>query len=94
MFVHTLLQNSLFVQQHRLGLILKKLLEVSRGRIFLYKMNTAYKEARETSYWLRLIQDTGLAQGKELDPVVQEAIALSKILRKSLATANENDNQL
>jgi four helix bundle protein len=29
------------------------------GRDFLAKLNIAYKEARETHYWLRLLHDSG-----------------------------------
>jgi four helix bundle protein len=31
---------------------------------FLTKLNIAYKEARETKYWLRILRDTGYLSPK------------------------------
>jgi four helix bundle protein len=47
---------------------------------FSYKMNIALKEARETHYWLRLIQQSGLAKPQQLDFLLDEAEQIKKIL--------------
>ncbi len=57
---------------------------------FIYKINTALKEARESHYWLRLIRDTKIASGDELNQLVQESEEISKILGQSVKTARGN----
>lgn len=48
---------------------------------FIYKMNTALKEARETNLWLRLIRDSGLLRScKELEELIQESLEIKNIL--------------
>ncbi|MBA7521492.1 hypothetical protein ES705_13599 [subsurface metagenome] len=59
---------------------------------FIYKINTALKEARESNYWLRLIKDTKIASGDELNRLVHESEEISKILGQSVKTARENVN--
>jgi len=59
---------------------------------FIYKINTALKEARESNYWLRLIKDTKIASGDELNRLVHESEEISKILGQSVKSARENVN--
>ena len=47
---------------------------------FIYKMNIALKEARETHYWLRLARDCKYIAPKRFDAIIQEADELSRIL--------------
>ena len=47
---------------------------------FIYKMNLALREARETHYWLRLIKKTNLAMAVQLDNLIKEADELRRIL--------------
>jgi four helix bundle protein len=47
---------------------------------FAAKVSIALKEARETHYWLRLIAESGLIEGGELEPLIKEADELAKIL--------------
>jgi four helix bundle protein len=47
---------------------------------FIYKMQTAFKEALETNLWLRLILDSELVRKELLDNLVQESTELKKIL--------------
>jgi four helix bundle protein len=48
------------------------------------KFSIALKEARETSYWLRLLQATGLARRDLLTPVLRETEELIAILTASV----------
>lgn len=57
---------------------------------FLYKASLAYKEARETLYWLRVVRDSQLVNDDMVTPLVVEALAISKILRKTVETARLN----
>ena len=47
---------------------------------FIYKMNIALREARETHYWLRLVREAKLAPSEPLDMLVREADELRRIL--------------
>ncbi len=47
---------------------------------FLAKMGIAYKEARETAYWLRLLKDSGYLTESEFDSIYAEADELSRII--------------
>jgi four helix bundle protein len=54
---------------------------------FIYKMQTAFKEARETNFWLRLIRDSHLASLKELEGLIQESNELKNILAQIVKTS-------
>jgi four helix bundle protein len=47
---------------------------------FLTKYSIACKEARETRYWLRLLQESGLVTGNRLPELTQESGELVAIL--------------
>ena len=47
---------------------------------FLYKMNIALKEARETHYWLRLIRDTQLIECDHTESLLPETEEVMRIL--------------
>ncbi|WP_164908786.1 four helix bundle protein [Candidatus Velamenicoccus archaeovorus] len=47
---------------------------------FIYKMQTAFKEALETNLWLRLIFDAKLSDASELKSLLQESTEIKKIL--------------
>lgn len=57
---------------------------------FIYKMQTAFKEARETNLWLRLIRDSKLVgQSKELESLIQESIEIRNILSRIVKSSKE-----
>ncbi len=47
---------------------------------FIYKMNIALGETRETHYWLRLMQATDTRVASRIEPLLSEAAELRKIL--------------
>jgi four helix bundle protein len=53
---------------------------------FIHKLGVSWKEARESRYWLQLIQRAELVKPSLLSGLVQEAEELSKILARSLGT--------
>lgn len=57
---------------------------------FLQKLGIAYKEARESAYWLRLLKDTGLITGDEFDELYAECIQINKILFTMIRTKKNN----
>jgi len=54
--------------------------EAVSGKDFLYKVNHALKEAKETYYWLELLNDSLLMPKEELMPLLQETEEIVKIL--------------
>jgi four helix bundle protein len=50
----------------------------------------ATKEARETHYWLRLIKDSQLIPAERIEPLIQGALEIKKILSKTVSTTRKN----
>ncbi len=57
---------------------------------FNHKLGVAWKEARESWYWLRLLQKTSVVKPSLVDKILQESNEIAAILGKSLATAKGN----
>ena len=49
---------------------------------FISKISIAYKEARETKYWLRILKDTGFVDKKEFDSMIKDCDELLKIMTR------------
>ncbi len=68
--------------------------EEARGAIsradFVSKMGLAYKECRESVFWLRLIRDGELLPASRMNAIVAEAMELRAILGKSLKTSRQS----
>jgi four helix bundle protein len=57
---------------------------------FTYKIAISFKEARETNLWLRLLRDSKLTTGIDLDDSIRESTEIRNILGKSVSTAKKN----
>lgn len=53
---------------------------------FYAKLNIAYKEARETLYWLRLLKDSDFLNKKESDSLMMDCDELLKIIGSIIKT--------
>lgn len=58
---------------------------------FLHKLQIVLKEIRESIYWLKLLQYSGLVRDDESSALVNESQQLAKIIAKSIITAKKND---
>lgn len=47
---------------------------------FFAKLTIAYKEARETKYWLRLLRDTNYLEDKKSEPLIIDCDELLRII--------------
>jgi four helix bundle protein len=56
---------------------------------FIFKMNIALKEARETNYWLRLLYDSGLLRTEEVKNALKESEDLRNIISAIVKTSKE-----
>ncbi len=54
---------------------------------FVSKMSVAYKEARETSYWLRLLKDTDYLTPSQFSDIHADAEELCRIMASILKSA-------
>jgi four helix bundle protein len=54
---------------------------------FTVKMAIAYKEARETKYWLRLLHATDYLTNEQFTPIVENCDELLKILYSIINTS-------
>ena len=57
---------------------------------FLSKLSIAYKESRETGYWLRLLHDTNYLNQKEFESIMSSSTELTKIIGKIQTTTRNN----
>jgi len=57
---------------------------------FVHKMNIALKEARETHYWLRLLNESDLAPEIDARPQLKQANDLVRLLTAIVKTTREN----
>jgi four helix bundle protein len=53
---------------------------------FFAKLNIAYKEARETHYWLRILRDTSYLSAKESSAIIEDCNELLKIIGSIIKT--------
>jgi four helix bundle protein len=56
---------------------------------FIHKMQVVLKEMRETLYWLKLIEKSGLVSVENLISLLNECEELIRIVAKSVITAKE-----
>jgi four helix bundle protein len=57
---------------------------------FVHKLGMAWKELRESGYWLRLTQKAQLVRPALLDGLLREFGELNAILMQSITTAKKN----
>lgn len=61
---------------------------------FISKMSIASKEARETCYWLRLLQDSKILDEADVKSLLLESDAIIKILTSIVKSTNQNNSKL
>jgi four helix bundle protein len=54
---------------------------------FINKIHIAFKEIRESIYWLKLIQRSNISHSIEIERILNEAKQISAILGRSVKTA-------
>jgi four helix bundle protein len=58
---------------------------------FLNKLGVAYKEARETSYWLRLFRESNLLEIKLADSFIKDCDEILKILGSIIKSSKSKE---
>ncbi|ARS36925.1 four helix bundle protein [Pontibacter actiniarum] len=59
---------------------------------FRHKLSMALKEARETSYWLRLLKDSDYIKPDAFNSIHGESEELIKILKSIILTSQQKEN--
>ncbi len=57
---------------------------------FIHKLSIAYKEARETKYWLRILKDTGYINQEEFKCLFDKVEEILRILYKIINSSKNN----
>ena len=61
-------------------------------RDFISKLSIAYKEARETHYWLRLLRDSNILEEQHTSSIINECDELLKISGSIIKTMKQKIN--
>jgi four helix bundle protein len=69
-----------------IGAIIEEALGAFSRPDFIYRFTVAYKEARETRYWLRLLKAANEINELEADKLLKEADQIISMLVKALLT--------
>lgn len=56
---------------------------------FTFEMSIAFREAKETNYWLRVVKDSGFVRSQELDYLIKESGEIKRILGSIVKTSKE-----
>lgn len=59
---------------------------------FISKISIAYKEARETKYWVNLLKATRYLEEKEADSTINDVEELCKILSSILVSSKQSNS--
>ncbi len=76
-----------------IGANIEETIGAQSDKDFIAKLSIAYKEARETHYWLRLLRDSNYLESSHTDSVVNDCDELLKIIgsiQKTMKTKQDN----
>ncbi|MDO7883726.1 four helix bundle protein [Hymenobacter cheonanensis] len=73
-----------------IGANVEEALAASSTADFVHKMNIAAKEARETSYWLRLLHDNDFIPTQAFDSIHDHSLERIRLLASILLTTKNN----
>lgn len=82
------ISNQLLRSGTSIGANVEEAIGAQSKKDFVNKMSVAYKEARETFYWLRLLKESRLADG-DFNIYLEKAEELNKIISSILKTSKE-----
>jgi four helix bundle protein len=83
-------QNKFSARELLLEQIQKKPIGGISKKDFIAKLSIAYKEARETKYWLRILKDTGYISENEFQKYFIDVEEVLKILYAIINSSRNN----
>ena len=72
-----------------IGANVEEALGGSSRKDFIHKLEIAYREARETRYWLRLLKESGLLESKLAESFISDCEELIRILTSILNSSKQ-----
>lgn len=76
-----------------IGANVEEALGAGSKKDFLYKISIAYREARETKYWLKLLHDSSLLDDKSFNNLYSKIEEILKIIGKIQITTKKSLTQ-
>ena len=76
-----------------IGSNLEEAIGAQSQKDFISKVSIAYKEGRETRYWLRLLNDSKLIETEITSSLIQECEEILKIITSILNTLKQKSHQ-
>lgn len=89
--VERVLVNQLLRSGTSIGANVEEAVGAASKKDFINKLTVAYKEARETKYWLRILKESGLAEQKLADSFISECEELIRLLTAILNSPKQKD---
>lgn len=80
------LSNQVLRSGTSIGANVEEALGGQSGRDFIAKMSVAAKEARETHYWLKLLQEAGDSKDRQADELLRECREIVRVLNSIILT--------
>jgi len=72
-----------------IGVNINEGLSAQSKKDFVHKLSISLKEARETSYWLRLLKDSEFVSKNDFDNLISNCNEIIKILSSVILTTKE-----
>ena len=73
-----------------IGANVEEALGASTKKEFIYKLSIAYREARESEYWIRLLRDSNNLAENESDKLLDECRQLIRLLTSIIKSSKAN----
>jgi four helix bundle protein len=86
----TVISNQLLRSGTSVGANVEEGLGCQSKKDFYFRFTIAYKEARESMYWLNLVKETGLYQNEKISTVLKDCDEILRILGSILKTLRNN----
>jgi four helix bundle protein len=89
----TVLANQLLRSGTSVGANIEEGLGCQSKKDFSFRLTVAYKEARESLYWMKLIKESGLAEIERISPIISDCDEILRIIGSILKTLrNQSQN--
>lgn len=85
-----ILSNQLLRSGTSIGANVEEAIGGQTKKDFIAKVSIAYKESRETKYWVRILHDTEMINNKEYLSLLDDLDQIQKLLVSILKTAKHN----
>jgi len=83
-----IISKQLFRSGTSIGANVKEAQGAQSRKDFRTKLNIALKEAKESEYWLELLNETGYLSKKEYDSIVRDCDEINRLLVAIIKTTN------